>query len=361
MKLITVVGARPQFVKAAVVSRAISEKNLKSKSKIDEIIVHTGQHYDPRMSQQFFDELDIPAPKYNLGINKGNHGKMTGRMLEQLERVYLEEKPDQVMVYGDTNSTLAGALAATKLHIDVAHVEAGLRSFNRSMPEEINRVLTDKVSTRLYCPTQNAVQNLRAEGIENGVFLTGDIMFDSFQYYRSQLENDANTLVSHLDYKYDDFVLATCHRAENTDNKGKLEEVFKGLAAIAENSRVVIPLHPRTMQQLSEYGLSHYLDELTVMSPVSYKKMLTLLLNCSVVITDSGGLQKEAYFANKKCITLRNETEWVETLVHGNNQLVPTDSQLILAAFLNHDAELVWPALYGDGNAGLLIAETLED
>ncbi|MGE5477080.1 MAG: non-hydrolyzing UDP-N-acetylglucosamine 2-epimerase [Bacteroidales bacterium] len=312
-KVLTVVGARPQFIKAAAVSRAFRDF-----PGMTEVMVHTGQHFDANMSDVFFRELGIPQPSHNLEVHGGGHGQMTGRMLEGIERVLQEEKPDWMLVYGDTNSTIAGALAAAKLHIPVAHVEAGLRSFNRRMPEEVNRVLTDHVSAQLFCPTKAAVDNLAAEGIVDGVHQVGDVMYDATldAIRRAKVES---TILETLGVAPGSYVLATIHRAENTDTAEHLGTVFDYLRAQAGGLPVILPLHPRTRGAAERFGLS--LDGLRVIDPVGYLDMARLLDGCVMVLTDSGGVQKEAYFHRKPCVTLRDETEWVETVEAGWNRL----------------------------------------
>jgi len=351
LKIITILGARPQFIKAAMVSRKL-EKNPAA----EEIIIHTGQHFDSRMSKVFFDEMNLPQPKFNLGINQMAHGAMTGNMLEEIEDILLDIKPQLVLVYGDTNSTLAGALAAAKLNIPVAHVEAGLRSFNRRMPEEINRVLTDHVSSLLFCPTDNAVKNLEQEGIvsKKGVNIVrcGDIMFDAFLEYN----NNDKYQPSHISNS--PFVLATIHRQENTDDKEKLESIINALNEINEQKKVIMPLHPRTNEKISDYQLK---PEFTIIPPSGYISMLGLLTKCDLVITDSGGLQKEAYFAKKLCLTIRSETEWVELVNGGFNVLSNSDSGDIISAFkilINKSSDFKGQ-LYGDGKAGEKIVNSI--
>ena len=313
LNLVTVIGARPQFVKAAAISRAVARHD-----GIGEVMLHTGQHFDANMSDIFFEELGIPAPDHRLGIGGGRHGEMTGRMLGAIEAVLIEEKPDWVLVYGDTNSTLAGALAAAKLHIPVAHVEAGLRSFNRRMPEEINRVLTDHVSARLYCPTAAAVKNLADEGVRDGVFHVGDVMYDAVLDARERAR-ESSDILRRLGLKAGGYSLATVHRAENTDDAASLHAVIAHLERVAAERAVVLPLHPRTAQAARQHGVS--LAALTVIDPVGYLDMSCLLDGCVDVHTDSGGVQKEAYFHGKPCVTLRGETEWVETVEAGWNRL----------------------------------------
>jgi UDP-GlcNAc3NAcA epimerase len=325
MKIVTIVGARPQFIKAAVVSRAFREW----RPEVQEILVHTGQHYDANMSDVFFDELDIPRPNYNLGVGGGSHGQNTGRMIEKIEAILLEEKPDWVLVYGDTDSTLAGALAAVKLHIPVAHVEAGLRSFNRRMPEEINRLLTDHVSSLLLLPGEGARANLSSEGIEGeSVQVVGDVMYDAALFYRAKASRPAETSLQNL--APGTFVLCTIHRAENTDDPNRMRQIFAGLAAI--EAKVLLPLHPRTKHRLQSFGID-LPGNVTLIDPVGYLDMVWLEANCSLVMTDSGGVQKEAYFHEKFCITLRDETEWVELVDIGVNQLVGSDANAISEAY----------------------------
>lgn len=356
MKIVTVVGARPQFIKAAAISRAIRNNYT---DKIDEVIVHTGQHYDENMSKVFFDELDIPRPKYNLEIAGGQHGLMTGRMLEGLEKVLLQEKPDWLLVYGDTNSTLAGALAAVKLHIPIAHVEAGLRSFNMRMPEEINRILTDRVSSLLFCPTETAVCNLLEEGVSQGVHNVGDVMYDVALFYRD-LAREHSTVLQALGLAPGAFVLATCHRAENTDDIERLSAILRALADIATQLPVVLPLHPRTRKLIGDYGLAHLLAKLILSEPLPFLDMVALEQASRVILTDSGGVQKEAFFYGIPCVTMRDETEWVETVNLGCNVLTGAASEKIVSAAF----ERSWPKgnrsrPYGNGEAAIKICSTL--
>lgn len=326
-KIVTILGARPQFVKAAVLSRVISKHK-----KIEEVIVHTGQHYDANMSNIFFEEMDIPKPKYNLAINGLSHGAMTGQMLIKIEKVLKDEKPDLVVVYGDTNSTLAGALAATKMDIKVAHIEAGLRSFNMKMPEEVNRILTDRISNILLCPTDTAIENLEHEGFDNlspKVVKSGDIMKDAVEFY-SDFSAEKSTIIKNLKLQNNEFVLATIHRQENTDNIESLITIFKGLEEINKLKKVVIPLHPRTKAILEKNNLKF---NITTIDPVGYFDMLELLKNCNLVVTDSGGLQKEAFFNKKHCIIAREETEWVELVENDFAKIVGSDSVKMLDAF----------------------------
>jgi UDP-GlcNAc3NAcA epimerase len=325
MKILTVVGARPQFIKLAPLSKILRENG------INEIIVHTGQHYDENMNDLFFKELEIPEPDYNLGIGSGNHGEQTGRMLIEIEKIILKEKPDLVIVYGDTNSTLAGALAASKLHIKLAHVEAGLRSFNKRMPEEINRVLTDHVSDILFCPTQTAVENLKNEGITKGVYLVGDVMFDALLYF-SKISDMKSNILERLNIKPKEYYLATIHRAENTDNYERLKNILTAFSKMDEI--VVFPIHPRTRKMINYYGLDDLLENnnVKVIDPVGYLDMLKLEKNAKAILTDSGGVQKEAFWLKVPCITLRDETEWVETVNLGWNRIVGSDVKKILEA-----------------------------
>ena len=329
MKIVTVIGARPQFIKAAVISRWLRET-----TGCEEILVHTGQHYDENMSDVFFQELEIPKPRYHLGIGSGGHGAQTGRMLEAIEKVLLETKPDKLLIYGDTNSTLAGALAAAKLHVPVAHVEAGLRSFNRKMPEEINRVMADHVSTWLFAPTETAVRNLRREGIaEQQIHLVGDVMYDAAIYFGARTRDET---LDKLGLESKNYVLATIHRAENTDAGPRLRGVFAGLSAIAATLPVVLPLHPRTRAALTKEKLLEACGpNLRLIDPLGYLDMVTLEKHASVIATDSGGVQKEAFFHRVPCVTLRDETEWVELVELGWNRLVPpTDADTIEASVL---------------------------
>ncbi|MBL4902415.1 MAG: UDP-N-acetylglucosamine 2-epimerase (non-hydrolyzing) [Desulfocapsa sp.] len=358
MKIITIVGARPQFVKAAVVSRAIAENG-----QINEVIVHTGQHYDPNMSDVFFQEMKIPEPDYLLDVNGSGHGAMTGRMLEKIESVLLKEQPDCMLVYGDTNSTLAGALAASKLHIPVAHVEAGLRSFNRRMPEEINRIVTDHVSSVLFCPTDSAIKNLVAEGIGVGkktyevdVYQVGDVMLDASLYFEQFSRPPAFDLP-------EKFILATLHRAENTDRQKNLKDIFAAFHEIGRSCPVVLPLHPRTRKKLQKSDIEIDPGYIHIVEPVSYLVMLYLINSCELVLTDSGGLQKEASFFGKSCITLREETEWVELLEVGVNRLAGANTGKIVKAWQDIPWEHSYDTrmMYGNGKAAQQIVSKLID
>lgn len=355
-KILTVIGARPQFIKAAAVSRVIREKFA---AQVEEVLVHTGQHYDHNMSEVFFEELGIPAPKHNLAIAGGNHGAMTGRMLEAIERVLLDEQPDWVLVYGDTNSTLAGVLAAAKLHIPVAHVEAGLRSFNMRMPEEINRIVTDRLSTRLFCPTEAAIKCLQAEGITQGVFNVGDVMYDVALGCLADANQRKTAILSAYGLKEKQFVLATCHRAENTDDAGRLREICLGLADVATEWEVLLPVHPRTRKMIAEQGLADMLGKVRLVEPLSFLEMLVLEQAARVIVTDSGGVQKEAFFYQVPCVTMRDETEWVETVELGWNTLVGAKRDLIRQAVLNGTSGQQGHCPYGDGRAGEKILEIL--
>lgn len=364
MKMITVVGARPQFIKAATVSRAIAENNKNCPDRvITERIVHTGQHYDEYMSQVFFDELDIPRPDYNLGVGSGPHGQQTGQMIKKIEQVLLKEKPNCVFVHGDTNSTLAGALAAAKLHIPVAHVEAGLRSFNRRMPEEINRVLVDNVSDFLFCPTETAVNNLASEGISKGVHLVGDVMYDSILYYEKKVESIQQKTLKRLNIRPKSYYLATVHRAENTDDALRLSQIAEAFNEIASaDCPVILPLHPRTVGYARKYGLE-FASNVKVVQPVSYLEMVVLVSNARIILTDSGGVQKEAYFFGVSCITLRDETEWVETVESGWNTLVGTNKHSIIGATRHVGKPRIRlpKSIYGNGDAANRISKILRN
>jgi UDP-GlcNAc3NAcA epimerase len=350
MKIVSVVGARPQFIKLAPVSRALRAKG------ITELLVHTGQHYDQNMSALFFEELDIPQPDFNLGVGSGNQGWQTGQMLARIEKVLLEENPDGVLVYGDTNSTLAAALAAVKLHIPVAHVEAGLRSFNRRMPEEHNRVLTDHMSELLFCPTLTAVKQLRAEGITQRVFLTGDVMYDAV-LYNTKLAAPRSDALSHLELDPGEYMLATVHRPQNTDDPHALSSIFHAFGELGKI--VILPVHPRTRAALTRHGIGCP-PNVRLVEPVGYLDMLVLEKNARLILTDSGGVQKEAYFLAVPCITLRQETEWVETVEAGWNRLAGSDTMKIIAATREFVPPNDPPAVFGDGHASEQIAELMD-
>lgn len=343
-RILSIVGARPQFIKAAAVSRAIADHPA-----LDEVMLHTGQHFDDNMSDVFFRELGIPVPRHHLGVRGGAHGDMTGRMLAGIEGVLVDEEPDVVLVYGDTNSTLAGALAAAKLRIPIAHIEAGLRSFNRGMPEEINRVLTDHVSTWLFCPTGEAVTHLGHEGITVGVHHVGDVMYDA-SLNAAERATGASGILARLGVVAGGYALATLHRAENTDTADALARAVDFLQTAQTQQPVVIPLHPRTRAALDRFGLS--LDGLTVIEPVGYLDMVRLLRGCTQVFTDSGGLQKEAYFHRKPCVTLRDETEWTETIATGWNRLWSVDQFVVPRREIED---------YGRGEAAKQICDILAD
>ncbi len=367
MKLLTVIGARPQFIKAAVVSRAIKVLNRSRSHQIEEVIVHSGQHYDINMSDVFFAELDIPAPNHRLNLTKTEHGAMTGEILEGVERIITEVKPDIVLVYGDTNTTLAGALAASKFHVPIAHVEAGLRSFNMRMPEEINRVLTDRISRWLFCPSQAAAGNLEREGartwqvgpgIQPEIDIVGDVMLDAALYYKEKAKpTDAvKKIIGHTGGQY---YLSTLHRAENVNDLARLKTIFRALSDISRKRPVIMPLHPRTRNMLPVDGSLS--DTLIIIDPVGYLDMITLLANCQSVFTDSGGLQKEAYYFGKPCITLRDETEWVELTALGCNILTGANYAKIIDAENQLTAMKVENTLliYGNGDAGGKIVNIL--
>ena len=354
MTILTIIGARPQFIKAAAVSREIAKHNY-----IKEIIVHTGQHFDANMSEIFFEQMQIPKPNYNLEINSLSHGAMTGRMIEKIEEVLLIEKPDWVMVYGDTNSTISGSLAAKKLHIKVAHIEAGLRSFNRKMPEEINRILTDKISDLLLCPTDMAVKNLRNEGIGKHslakIVKCGDVMQDAAIFYSPMARKPQMKLP-------EKFILTTIHRAENTDDPLRLASIFRALGEISNEFPIVLPLHPRTKKIIANSQLNTHNSKLIMIDPVGYLEMIYLLKNCEIVMTDSGGLQKEAFFFHKSCVTLRDETEWVELVENGFNTIVGSEYQKIISGFNSmKDKTLDYNIdLYGSGTASEKIIKEIQ-
>lgn len=352
-KIITIVGARPQFVKAATLSRQFHLLG------IDELIIHTGQHFDANMSDVFFNEMEIPKPAYQLDIHDLTHGAMTGRMLEGIEAILLKEKPDAVLVYGDTNSTLAGALASAKLHIPLIHVEAGLRSFNMKMPEEINRILTDRISNFLFCPTETAVNNLKKEGFSTmpiQIFKSGDVMQDAAMFYAEKAE-EKSTILKQIGLTK--FVLATIHRQENTDSPDNLKNIVDGLNEINRQTSVVVPIHPRTRNILKQ---QHIVPDFKMIDPVGYFDMIMLLKSCELVITDSGGVQKEAFFFGKHCITFREQTEWVELVENGFNILVGSDTKKLTNAFeLFKTAKSDFSIdLYGKGEAAKTIAEIIQ-
>jgi UDP-GlcNAc3NAcA epimerase len=375
MKICTIIGARPQFIKAAAVSRAIASHNRAMQGHdseaptlnveprilnlepgtLNEVIVHTGQHYDEGMSAIFFKELEIPEPAYNIGVGSGTHGKQTGEMLAAIEKLLMAEKPDWVLVYGDTNSTLAGALAAAKLHISVAHVEAGLRSFNRRMPEEINRVVTDHLSTVMFCPSQVSVDNLIVEGIEKGVSIVGDVMADALQFAAAKVSANSNIL-NRLGLQTQSYLLATVHRAENTDVPERLNNILSAFKAI--NQIIVFPVHPRTRKLLQSQGYQPP-KNVRLVDPLGYFDIIALEKSARIIMTDSGGMQKEAYWLKVPCITLRDETEWVETVEVGWNILTGADQKRICSAIQNFSPPTEHPVLYGNGRAAEKIIESL--
>jgi len=344
MKILTILGARPQFIKAATVSRAIAEHNQNYPNKtIQEVIIHTGQHFDANMSDIFFEQMDIPKPHYNLQIAGLSHGAMTGKMLEGIEQLIQSEQPDWLLVYGDTNSTLAGSLAASKLHIHVIHIEAGLRSFNLAMPEEINRILTDRISTILFCPTQTAVDNLKNEGYpfalpqqkKQKIINVGDVMYDATLFYQQRAKESIE--LSQWDLTEKSYALCTIHRAENTDDPVRLEAIFNALNQINKELPIVLPLHPRTRDLIITQGKESWVSELKLLDPQPYLETQRLEMGAQLILTDSGGMQKEAFFHQVPCITLRDETEWVETVNMGWNQIVGANELDITNAF-NHKA-----------------------
>jgi UDP-GlcNAc3NAcA epimerase len=358
MKIATIVGARPQFIKAAVVSRALREAG-----NFDELMIHTGQHYDRNMSDVFFTELDMPRPQCNLRVGSSRHGRQTGRMLEAIERVLLKERPEWCIVYGDTNSTLAGALAAAKLHVPVAHVEAGLRSFDRRMPEEINRILTDHSSNLLFAPTREASRNLEREGIPGAqVHVVGDVMYDAALFYGRRAE-EQSLLIQQLGLSSKQYILATLHRAENTDDLQRLHVIVEGLTAIAREFPVVLPVHPRTRKVLTEIGfLAEISCGIRLVEPLGYLDMMMLEKHAKLIATDSGGVQKEAFFHGVPCVTFRGSTEWVELLELGWNRLIPPLNVALIESGLR-DALRSSPDCkenpYGDGHAAEYIVQIL--
>lgn len=373
MKIITIIGARPQIIKAAALSRAISTSFSK---EIKELIVHTGQHYDQNMSEVFFDELGIPKPNINLNIGSGSHGKQTALMIEKIEEILLNEKPEALVVYGDTNSTLAATIAASKIHVPIVHIEAGLRSFNKRMPEEINRIMCDHASTLLFSPTKSGYQNLINEGFKEnqlpynadkpGIFHCGDVMYDNSLYF-STLSEKESTLLRDLNLNKNEFILATVHRNDNTDKKENILAIFEAFNKIAKenNQTIVLPLHPRTKKMAEKFLGSDYLDKLSnklrLIEPVSFLDMIALEMHCNLIITDSGGVQKEAFFFKKPCIILRPETEWVELVECGAAKIVGANQQLILDAYSTFEKtkNLNFPELFGDGNAATFICEQM--
>ena len=359
MKVCTIVGARPQFIKAAAVFRAIDAHNrfASDASYISQVVIHTGQHYDDGMSAVFFRELEMPEPSYNLGIGSCSHGRQTGEMLAAIEEALIREQPDWVLVHGDTNSTLAGALAGAKLHIPIAHVEAGLRSFNRYMPEEINRVVTDHLSSLLFCPSRVSADNLAVEGITKGVSIVGDVMADALRFAVERLSMRSNILET-LVLQPKGYFLATVHRAENTDNPERLRSIMSVFCKLACADGIILPLHPRTRKILGD-AIREFPSGLKIVDPVGYFDMIALEKSARAILTDSGGVQKEAYWLKVPCITLRDETEWLETVDTGWNILTGTDEERILNAVHN----LTWPtdnpSVYGNGHAAEEIIKTV--
>ncbi len=376
IKLLTVIGARPQIIKAAALSRAIKNK---FSDKIQEVILHTGQHYDENMSQVFFDELDIPSPNYNLNVGSGSHGKQTAAMIEGIEEILLNEKPDAIVLYGDTNSTLAGAVAASKIQVPVIHIEAGLRSFNKSMPEELNRIMCDHVSTLLFSPTKAGYENLLKEGFKENnsapysfdnpkVYHCGDVMHDNSIHF-SEVAEEQTTVLNDNNLTGEKFILATIHRNNNTDEPSRLEALFSAINKISKENRVkiIIPLHPRTDKLLCKNLSSALYSEvktnefIKIFPPVSFLEMIALEKNAQLVMTDSGGVQKEAFFFKKPCIILRSETEWVELVSCGAAIIADADEQKIVDAYQHFTkaGALQFPALFGDGKAAEFICEEI--
>ena len=350
MKTASIVGARPQFIKATPLSRKLRKKH-------EEVLIHTGQHYDREMSKIFFDELSIPKPDYNLEVGSGTHGYQTGEMLKKLEEVLIKEKPDITLVYGDTNSTLGGALASTKLHIKLGHIEAGLRSYDKNMPEEINRVLTDHISDLLFCPTKVSVENLKKEGIKNGVYLVGDVMYDSL-IYNIKIAEKKSEILKKLELNKKDYLLLTIHRAENTDNIENLVKILKALSKIYE--KVIFPVHPRT-KNIIEKNKIKIGENIVLIDPLSYLDFIKLEKYAKKILTDSGGIQKEAYILKVPCITLRDRTEWIETIEDGWNVLVSRDKNKIIDAIKNFNPKEKQRNVYGNGKAARKIAEVIGD
>ena len=377
-KIITVIGARPQIIKAAAISRAI--KNNFS-DKILEVIVHTGQHYDEKMSQIFFEELEIPFPNYNLNVGSASHGEQTAKMLQGLENIYMQEKPDAVIVYGDTNSTIAGALAASKIHIPVIHIEAGLRSFNKAMPEEINRIACDHMSTLLFTPSETGQRNLLNEGIKNDqkeatsidnpkIYLCGDIMYDNSLYF-SEMSEQKSEILKELEITTDEFILCTIHRDTNTDNTTNLNAIFSAILTIQKTSKlkIVLPLHPRTKEKLNSHLDENLLTEINqnknfkIIPPTGFLDIISLEKNARLIITDSGGLQKEAFFFQKPCVVLREQTEWIEIVENGNALIAGANELKIISSVetLIKRTDFTYPNLYGDGNAANFICKKITE
>ena len=359
MKILTIIGARPQFIKAASLSRYL-KKMFNADINVKEIILHTGQHYDNNMSEEFFSELNIPTPDYNLQVGSDTPARQTAKMMMGIEEIALRQWPDFILIYGDTNSTIAGALVGVKLHISIAHVEAGLRSYDREMPEEINRVVSDSISTILFCPTETAVNNLKREGITKGIYNVGDIMLETYLYYKDQAQK-SSTILNKLNLKPKEFILCTIHRASNTDNIENLKNIFIGLTNSREE--IILPLHPRTKKKINENdSLKKYIGpNIKIINPIGYFDMICLEANAKKIVTDSGGVQKEAYFNEIPCVTLRENTEWVETIEQGVNQLVGVDPKKIKESINNfHPQKQNYSKqLYGDGKTSEKIVKIL--
>ena len=363
MKIVTVIGARPQIIKAAALSRAIKEH---FKKEVNEVIVHTGQHYDDNMSQVFFDELGVPQPNYNLGVGSASHGVQTARMIEGIEEVLLKEKPDCIVLYGDTNSTLAGAIAAAKVHVPIVHIEAGLRSFNKAMPEEINRICCDHCSTLLFSPTATGFKNLINEGITKGVYHCGDVMYDNSKYF-ANIADKKSQILDKEELRGIDYVLCTIHRDNNTDQPERLNAIFKALLKISESKTVVLPLHPRTSKLLNINLEKDLFDKITnnknikILPPVSFFDMIVLERHAQMVVTDSGGVQKEAFFFQKPCLILRSETEWKEIVECGAAVITDADERKIIESFDNfvENPPHKFPKIFGDGKAAEFICKEM--
>ena len=363
MKILTVIGARPQIIKAAALSRAIKEH---FKKEVQEVIVHTGQHYDDNMSQVFFDELGIPQPDYNLGVGSASHGVQTAKMIEGIEEVLLKEKPDCIVLYGDTNSTLAGAIAASKIHVPIVHIEAGLRSFNKSMPEEINRICCDHCSTLLFSPTATGFKNLVNEGITSGIYHCGDVMYDNSKYF-ANIADKKSQIIDKENLRGVDYVLCTIHRDNNTDQPERLNAIFKALMKISESKMVVLPLHPRTSKLLNVNLEQSLFDKITnnpnikILPPASFFDMIVLERHAQMIITDSGGVQKEAFFFHKPCLILRSETEWTEIVECGAAIITDSDEEKIIKSynyFIDNPPHN-FPDIFGDGNAAVFICKEM--
>ncbi len=353
MKIVSIVGARPQFIKEALIGKKLEEFG------IEEVLVHSGQHYDFNMSDIFFKILEIKNPKYNLGVGSGTHAEQTGRTMIEFEKILMNEKPDLVFVYGDTNTTLAGALTAAKLKIPVAHIEAGLRQEPKDMPEEINRVLTDRISYFKFCPSLKAVENLKAEGMRDGVYFTGDVMLDVF--VRIKEKTDMKSILDKYALKPQKYILSTIHRDFNTDVKERLESILKGLSRVSERMDVILPLHPRTKKRISEFDLSKFTKNIKIIDPVGYDESVALTCNAFCVVTDSGGLQKEAYFAKVPGVVMMKDTGWIELIESRWNILADADDQKIYEGVFNHPIPEEVDSIYGDGNASEKIVKIVKE